>query len=161
MPVAETLKTYLDSRGIDHEVVLHPHTDSSMKTAEAAHIPGKRLAKAVVLEDEQGYVMVVAPSVHHIDLGVLHKQLGRRLGLAIESELPNLFPDCEPGAVPALGEAYGIETLWDSALAEEPEIYLEGGDHQLLVRISAEHLQKLLSAVRQGRFSHHLGQQLG
>lgn len=156
MPVAETLKAYLDSRGIDHEVVPHARTGCSMETAEAAHVPGKRLAKAVMLEDEDGFLMAVLPSVHRVDLGILHKELGRRLGLATESELSDLFPDCEPGAVPALGDAYGIETIWDSALAGEPEIYLEGGNHEILVRVGGENLKKLLSGVRQGRFSHHI-----
>lgn len=156
MAVAERLKTYLDDQDIEHEVLLHPHTGSSMETAEAAHISGERLAKAVVVRDEEGYLMVVIPSTHHVDLNVLHRQLGRLVGLATEAELARLFPDCEPGAVPALGVAYGLETVWDRALAEEPEIYFEGGDHELAVRVDGGQFRRLMGDAQQGRFSHHL-----
>ncbi len=156
MPVAQTLRNYLSSHGVDYEIVRHQHTGSSMETAEAAHIPGERLAKAVLVEDDNGYLMVIVPSTHHVDLGVLHKTFERPLGLATEAELTKLFPDCEPGAMPALGQAYGIATVWDSALANEPEIYLEGGDHELVIRVSGERFRQLLADAPQGRFSHHL-----
>jgi Ala-tRNA(Pro) deacylase len=156
MPVAETLRNYLGSHGVNYEVVLHQHTGSSMETAEAAHIPGERLAKAVLVEDDNGYLMVIVPSTHHVDLGILHKALERPLGLATEAELAELFPDCEPGAIPALGPAYGIAAVWDSALAQEPEVYFEGGDHELVIRVSSEQFRQLLADAPQGRFSHHL-----
>ena len=154
MTIAAKLKAYLDQRGVAYEVVSHPPAGSSLRTAEAAHLPGHRLAKAVVVSDEQGPLVVVVPAPHQVDLGGLHRQLGRRLGLATEPEVAGLFPDCDPGAAPALGEAYGLETLWDHALLEAPEIFLEGGDHQTLVRISQAELQKVLGPAQSGRFSH-------
>ena len=154
MTIAATLKTYLDQRAVAYSVVTHPPAASSLRTAEAAHRPGHRVAKAVVVGDEQGYLVVVVPAPYPVDLGQLHRQFGRRLGLATEPELAPLFPDCEPGVVPAFGEAYGLETLWDRALWEEPELFLEGGDHQTLVRIPQAELQKVLGSVRSGRFSH-------
>src|SRR5512144_389009 len=144
MPVATTLKAYLDQRGVTYDVVTHPPAASSLRTAEAAHLPGHRLAKAVVVGDEQGHLVVVVPAPYAVDLGRLHRQFGRRLGLATEPELASLFPDCEPGVVPALGEAYGLETWWDRALLDAPEVFLEGGDHQTLLRISQAELQKVL-----------------
>ena len=40
-----------------------------------------------------------------------------------------LFKDCEFGAVPPLGLAYGMSTVIDDCLSEQPEIYFEAGDH--------------------------------
>ena len=154
MTIAAKLKAYLDQRGVAYEVVTHPPAASSLRTAEAAHLPGHRLAKAVVVGDEQGHLIVVIPAPFSVDLGRLHRQLGRRLGLATEPELAPLFPDCEAGVVPALGEAYGLETLWDRALLEAPELFLEGGDHQSLVRLPPAEWPKVLGSVRLGRFSH-------
>lgn len=154
MTIAATLKAYLDHRAVAYEIVTHPPAASSLRTAEAAHLPGHRLAKAVVVGDEQGHLVVVVPAPSAVDLGQLHRQFGRRLGLATEPELAPLFPDCEPGVVPALGEAYGLETWWDRALGEEPELFLEGGDHQTLVRVPQAELQKVLGSIRSGRFSH-------
>lgn len=158
MTIAPTLQQYLDQRGMVYDLCAHPHTHCSMETAQAAHIPGKRLAKAVLVEqDDTHYLMVVVPSSHHVDLARLHRHFGQLLGLATEAELAALFPDCEIGAVPALGMAYGLNTVWDSALAEQPEIYLEGGDHENLLRLDGPCFRQLFADVPHGRFSDALG----
>jgi Ala-tRNA(Pro) deacylase len=74
--------------GVKYDVVTHPHSRSSMETAQLAHVPGDRLAKSVVLEDDEGFVMAVLPSTCHIMLGRLSKELNRKLRLATENELP-------------------------------------------------------------------------
>ena len=149
MPIAERLKTFLDLRNIDHEVLVHPLTHSSMETAEVAHIKGRKLAKGVVVRDERGYLLVVLPTAKHLNLDTLNAQLDRRLQLVPEAELNTLFPDCRPGAIPALGEPYGLDTVWDSALAAEDEIYFEAGDHGIAVRVSGEQFRQALANARQ------------
>ncbi len=148
MPVAEKLKTYLDLRNIDHEVLVHPLTHSSMETAQAARIKGRKLAKGVIVRDERGFLLVVLPAAKHVDLDALNAQLDRRLQLVPEAELNALFPDCRPGAIPAMGEPYGLDTAWDSALAEEEEIYFEAGDHEIAVRVSGEQFRRLFADAR-------------
>ncbi|WP_204351152.1 YbaK/EbsC family protein, partial [Serratia marcescens] len=68
-------------------MVAHPRTASSSRTAEAAHVPGGRLAKSVVVHHEMGYVLAVVPSTHRVELGTLQAVLDKRLGLASESEV--------------------------------------------------------------------------
>ena len=155
MAIALTLSNYLAEHDVEYSVLTHPHTATSGESAEASHVPGKRLAKSVVLEDDQGYVMVVLPSNRQVDLDELHRQLNRNLGLATEGELGNLFADCEIGALPAVGPAYGMETLVDDTIAEQPEIYFEAGDHEQLIQVSTEVFQALLGdRVQHGQFSH-------
>lgn len=155
MAIAMTVSRYLEENDVDYEVLSHPHTLTSGESAEAAHISGTRLAKSVLLEDDNGYLMVVLPASRQVDLGELHRLMNRNLGLATESELGNLFSDCEMGALPALGPAYGIETVVDDAIAEQPDIYFEAGDHEQLVHVSAEAFNALLGeATRHGHFSH-------
>jgi Ala-tRNA(Pro) deacylase len=156
MAIAKALKTYLDAHAVKYDLVPHPRTVSSMKTAEAAHVPGDRLAKAVILRDEQGYLMAVVPSTHHLDLSMVHRQLNRRLGLATEQELRELFPDTEVGAVPPVGEAYRVEVILDDALAGQPDIYFEAGDHADLIHVGQQDFQHLLEKADRGRFSHHV-----
>lgn len=154
MAIAATVSNYLAEHDVEYDILSHPHTRSSGESAQAAHIPGTRLAKSVILGDDLGYLMVILPANRHIDLGELHRQLNRNLGLATESELGRLFGDCEVGALPALGPAYGIETLVDDQIAEQPEIYFEAGDHEQLVHVSAEAFGALLGErVGHGRFS--------
>lgn len=155
MAIATTVSNYLAEHDVDYDILSHSHTRSSGESAQAAHIPGARLAKSVILGDDLGYLMVIVPANRHIDLGELHRQLNRNLGLATESELGRLFGDCEVGALPALGPAYGIETVVDDLIAEQPEIYFEAGDHEQLIHVSAESFGALLGErVEHGRYSH-------
>ena len=155
MSMAETLTKHLHAQDISYDLLHHPHTVTSMEAAHAAHIPGDWLAKTVLLEDDDGYVMAVLPATHLIDLGELHRHFHRRLGLATESEIANVFTDCEPGAIPPIGFAYGIDTIVDDSLAEQAEVYFEAGDHEQLVHVSGEVFANLLGAVEYARFSYH------
>ena len=155
MAIAMTLKDYLDKEHIEYDVVKHAYTHCSSETAQAAHIPGDQLAKSVLLEDETGYLMAVIPSTHRVQIGKLHKQLNRNLGLATESELDVLFDDCETGAVPPLAQAYGIDVIFDDAICMSPHVYLEAGDHTELIHVSSEVFQILMGNAKHGSFSKH------
>ena len=78
MAIAATIERYLAGQGISYEVVAHRHTGDSLHTAEAAHVSGESVAKAVVLEDEQGYVVAVLPATYKLKIGELHDFTGRR-----------------------------------------------------------------------------------
>ncbi|WP_126456976.1 aminoacyl-tRNA deacylase [Sulfuriflexus mobilis] len=156
MAIAITLERYLQNQDIAFDVLHHNKSHSSLETASSAHISGDYVAKTVILEDDAGYVMVVVPASHQLDMARVHEQMSRPLTLATENELPRLFSDCELGAIPPIGDAYGIETLVDDSLAEQPDIYFEGGDHEVLVHVDAENFGYLTSDALHGRFSHHL-----
>ena len=153
MALAHTVREYLDSKGVKFKLLTHAHTPSSMRTAEAAHIPGSQLAKSVVLEDDKGYVIAVIPATHRLEIKRVSEQLQRRLALATEDELDDLFFDCEPGAVPAVGEAYGIKTVYDDSLSPHADIYFEAGDHTDVVHISGRDFGKLMSGCAHGCIS--------
>lgn len=108
MSMSPTLQDCLRSKGSRYEVVRHPYSHSSIETAAAAHIPGDRLAKTVLLEDEHGYVAAVLPSTYAVQLSELWSKTGRRLALATEVELRELFKDCDVGALPPICMAYGM-----------------------------------------------------
>lgn len=155
MAIATTISNYLADHDVEYDILSHPHTSTSGESAQATHIPGSRLAKSVILGDDLGYLMVVLPASCQVDLGELHRQMNRNLGLVTEHELGQLFRDCEIGALPALGPAYGIETLVDDLIAEQPDIYFEAGDHEQLIHVSAESFSLLLGErAGHGRFSH-------
>ncbi|NIR62114.1 MAG: YbaK/EbsC family protein [Gammaproteobacteria bacterium] len=154
MTMATTVERSVGER--TYELVPHPYSHSTNEAAQLAHVSGKHIAKGVVLEDEDGYLMVVIPATHHVELNHLRAMLQRDVGLATEPELERLFPDCARGAVPALGPAYGLETLLDEALLEASEVLFEAGDHESLVRMSTHQFMELLGPVQQGVFSHRL-----
>jgi len=155
MGIAITLQEYLDREGVPYEVTEHPHTHNSRETAQAAHVPGDYLAKSVLLEDEQGYVLAVIPSTHRVELGKLRKALNRNLGLATEDEVGRLFRDCEIGAIPPVGQAYGVDVVVDDGVAERAEIYFEAGDHLALIHMDGQSFERLMGGVPHGHFSRH------
>ena len=156
MAIAQTLRRFLTQKRIEFSVVGHPHTASSMETAAMAHVPGDRVAKAVMVEDENGYLMVIIPSTYRLHFGRLHKALDRQRGLATERELGELFQDCEPGAVPPVGAAYGIDTVVDDTLLQQPDVYLEAGNHEELIHLSGEQFEVLMRDTLKGPYSEHV-----
>jgi len=155
MTIATSVQDCLVREGVHYDVIAHERTRDSNHTAQAAHIPGGRVAKCVMLEDEKGYLMAVIPASHKVNLGAVHRQLNRALGLATDRELVELFKDCEPGALPPLGLAYGIDSILDQSLADAPDVYFEAGDHQALIHVSGGEFLKLMANAPRGQISHH------
>ncbi len=156
MAIARTIEEFLQEHRVDYELVRHPRAVTATRLAQAAHVPGSQLAKSVLLEDETGYLIAVVPSTHRVDLGRLHHQLKRRVGLATEGELAALFPDCDRGAIPAIGTAYRVETIIDDSLLQQADVYFEAGDHEALVHVTGASFGAMMSDVPHSRFSHHV-----
>ncbi|MEA2078497.1 MAG: YbaK/EbsC family protein [Pseudomonadota bacterium] len=154
MTIAMTQERFLVQRKAEYDLLLHPHTGSSRETAIAAHIPEDYIAKAIVVKDAADYAIVIIPANRSLQMDELGEELQRELHLATEEEIAQLFNDCEPGAVPPLGPAYGVETLLDEALTSLDDVYFEAGDHKQLVHIRGEDFQGLLRGARRGYYSH-------
>ncbi len=153
MAIAPRLKWYLEAHGIHYEVLPHAHTTSSLETAKEAHVPADWVAKCVLLEDEMGYLMAILPASYRIQFGWLDEGTGRHLELATEAELGDLFGDCEVGAVPLVGEAYGIRTIVDDVLLDVEDIYFEAGDHEDVVHVDGHSFRELVANAIHANFS--------
>ena len=127
MALAITLQEYLTDQNIAYEVITHRPTMSSSATAEASHVSGDCVAKAVIVTDEDRFKMAVLPASHHLRLGDLSRLFNRPIDLATEEEATALFTDCQLGAFPALGAAYGLDSIIDDSLVEQSDVYIEGG----------------------------------
>ena len=154
MSIAATIQSCLSEHKVIYELVPHPKTCSSHETAQVAHIFEDHIAKAVIVEDTQGYAMVVIPANNWLKLHTLKEQLDRDFQLVDESLLTELFADCQTGAIPPLGPCYKLETFLDEQLTSLANVYFEAGDHEHLLHISGEAFLTLLKGVRHGHFSH-------
>lgn len=154
MTIAKRLKAHLDGEGVKYETVEHPRTATASETAQAAHVPGSRLAKTVVIHVESGPLLAIVPSSHRIDLSVLQSLLDRRLGLASETEIGEIFDDCDVGAAPPFGSAYGLPTVVDQSLSGLDRVWFEGGDHRTLIGVAGADFDKLMRDARRAEFSH-------
>lgn len=153
MSISSRLNRYLEQRDTRYEICAHRPSRTSAETARSAHIAPHQLAKPVLLEDEDGLLMAVVPGDRSVVVGELGRLLGRRdLRLSEEAHFAELFDDCEPGALPPVGMAWGIETVVDDELGNCDDVYLEAGDHERLLRVSREQFRQLMGGARHGYF---------
>ena len=68
MPV-RTLKNYLDRHEVKCVSIDHLPAYSAQLIAASAHIPGKELAKTVIVKIDERFAMVVLPASYRIHLG--------------------------------------------------------------------------------------------
>ena len=153
MSIAPTLQRYLVAENVEYDVIPHDPTMSSTRTAEACRISGDRLAKAIVLRRDAGYMLAVLPASHHLRLSDLRNQLGDDVEMAKEAEIDSLFPDCAHGAVPPLGHCYALPLVVDDSIEAQPDIYMEAGDHATLLHMNHAQFAHLMANARHGRFS--------
>ncbi len=153
MGIAITLAQYLINGDIEYDLVPHPHTETASASAAASQVPADSVAKAVVVKSRDGFMLAVVPASRHIQFDELQRLLGSEVAMANEEQIETLFIDCEPGSVPALGAAYGLNVVVDDSLAQQPDIYFDGGDHANLIHVSGINFQKLVANARHGRFA--------
>jgi Ala-tRNA(Pro) deacylase len=144
MQMAQTLERNLQRAHCQYELLAHDITATSLESARKAGIPAARMAKSVILDDRRGhYLMAVLPANRQLDLNKVRKG-PQRWQLSGEQALAKLFKDCQRGAVPALGELYGLDMLIDPMLVGLQDIYLEAGDHESLVHMPVDEFFRLV-----------------
>jgi len=156
MTMAHTLRNFLEQQQVPYELVSHRHTATSLRSAGTAHVDPTRLAKAVLLEQDlehSHFVVAVVPASHRLQLGEAGRQLGRKVHLATEEDAATLFEDCETGAIPALGPAYGLDTIVEDSLLAHSQVYFEAGDHEHLVRMTTTDFMRALGDCPHGHFA--------
>lgn len=147
------IEQFLDAHHIPYRIVLHEHTATSLQSARAAHVEPARLAKAVLLEGEDGPMAAMIPADQQVRLGQLRREYGDELHLADEASIRTLFGDCDPGTVPGLPMVWGVETVWDDALLARSDIFLEAGDHERLIHLETRRLMEALPDQAHCHFS--------
>lgn len=155
MSIPHTVQLYLAEHHAPFEIVEHEPTGSSLHTASTAHIDPHCLAKAVLIEDDLArsrFLIAVLPASSRVDLHRLSRALHRPVHLATEEDAASVFWDCQAGAMPPLGPAYGLETVWDDELTKRHEVYFEAGDHEHLVRMRTDEFSRLMGDCPHGRF---------
>lgn len=155
MFVSQTVMGFLDRHHVDFELVSHRHTRTSTDTARAAHVPLAQLAKGVLLLDPDEYLLAVVPASRHVNPFALRELVEREpIVLADESDMPYIFRDCECGALPIVGPAFGLATVVDDDLLKRRDVYFEAGDHEHLVHVSGSEFEKLMADQPHGSISY-------
>lgn len=144
MAINKRLSDLIRLRGADIEVLPHREVFTSQELAQTSHVPGRNVAKVVVLRVSTGdFVMVAIPASEHVDLDTMRDITGRRdLEVAVEEDLRRLFPDCDLGAMPPFGHLYGITMYLDPCL-EDHDIWFQAGNHHEIARMKYDAYSRL------------------
>ena len=117
------LSAFLDEQEIKYVAIRHSPRFTAQEIAASAHVPGKELAKTVVVKLEEELALAVLPASYRVDFELLRQVSGAKWAeLADEEEFRDRFPGCELGAMPPFGNLYGMKTFVADALAEDDEI---------------------------------------
>ena len=144
MPITK-LKEFLDKENIRYVTISHSPAYTAQEIAACAHIPGKELAKTVMVKIEGQMAMLVLPSTRKVVLQELREVLGvEHAKFATEEEFNGLFPECEIGAMPPFGNLYGMEVYVAPSLAEDKEIVFNAGSHTELMRMAYADFARLV-----------------
>lgn len=144
MPVKK-LRQYLDSQDIKYVTISHSPAYTAQMIAATAHVPGKSVAKTVMVKLDGRMVMVVLPAPYHVDLELLRDAAeADKVELATEKEFRQLFPECELGAMPPFGNLYGLDVYVAKKLAEDIEIAFNAGTHTELMQLAYADFERLV-----------------
>jgi Ala-tRNA(Pro) deacylase len=144
-PCLRQLREYLDMAGVAYEVSRHTPRYTAQELAQVEHVPGKLIAKVVLVKADQRLVMVVIPGTTHVNVPWVRTAIGAKSArLATESEFVSAFPDCEAGAMPPFGNLYHLPVLVDRGLASDPVILFNAGTHDTLVTMTYADFERLV-----------------
>ena len=142
---AEKLKAFLDESGVKYVSISHSPAYTAQEIAASAHIPGKALAKTVIVKLDGEMAMAVLPATCDIDFDLLKGTAkAGKVELAKEGEFKNQFPECEVGAMPPFGNLYGMAVFADKGLTEDEEIAFNAGSHKELVKLAYADFERLV-----------------
>lgn len=143
--VLKKLTEFLDSHNVKYTTISHSQALAAQEIAMVAHIPGKTLAKTVVLKVDDKLLMVVIPATDMVDFKSVKKASGATTAqLASEDEFTSRFPECEVGAMPPFGNLYEMDVVVADDLAEDEEIAFNAGSHRELIKMSYTDFEQLV-----------------
>lgn len=137
---------FLTKQGVGFELISHRETHDAQRMAATMHVPGREVAKTVLLRTDGGSTFVVAalPANATVDLERVSQALGGgKVELALEAEISQHCPDCEVGALPPFGSQYGMKTVLDESLTEDEEIVFEGNTHHEAIRMMLDDFRRI------------------
>lgn len=152
MPL-QKLKEFLDYHDVKYVNIRHSHAYTAQEIAESVHVPGKELAKTVMIKIDGKMAMAVLPATERVDFDLLTGVAGTdNVHLAGEDEFKNLFPECETGAMPPFGNLYSMDVYAERSLSRDKEIAFNAGSHTEVFRMNYKDYERLVNP-KLARFS--------
>ena len=145
MECRDRLENYLRENQVPFDEHHHPRAVTAQEVAASEHVPGRMLAKTVMVLADGEMVMLALPAPYQVDLEKAAAALGvDEARLAEEKEFEDSFPDCEVGAMPPFGNLYGVPVYVEKTLAEDETIVFRSGTHTETMSVSYSDFERLV-----------------
>lgn len=156
MAIAQRLKAFLDDAKVTYTTARHQVAYTAQEIAAAQHVPGRHLAKCVLVKTDRGPVLAVLPAIHRVDFKQLKALLGAKtLTIASEADIKAQFPDVEVGAMSPFGNLYGVPVAVERGLSESEMIVFNAGTHAETVSMRYQDFVSLAKPTA-GAFGRHV-----
>lgn len=139
---------FLTEHQVHFESIVHPPAFSASKRAKILHVPGRQVAKTILLAGPEDYLLAVLPATLQVDTKWLSTALGGPVRLAEPREVTELFHDCEWGVVPPFGPMYGLPTILEDSIDPEATLVWEGHTHDEAIRLACRDFERLVRPIR-------------
>lgn len=134
----------LKQNHIPYDIILHSQSYTSMQTAQAAHIKGKEFAKTIMVNVDGRMIMAVLPAYYRVDLKRVKEAYGAKdVSIASEEEFAYLFKDSSIGAMPPMGNLYGMEVAMDEEMKEDLYIAFNACNHEEIFKMKFKDYKKM------------------
>ncbi len=135
-PCRDRLINYFADNRVPFQTLRHHQAFTAQEVAAEQKVPGKQVAKVVMVKANGNLAMLVLPAIYRINFAALTRVIGcPDVRLAKEPEFAQLFPDCDTGAMPPFGNLYQIPVYVDRSLAEDREIVFNAGTHYETMKV--------------------------
>jgi Ala-tRNA(Pro) deacylase len=134
---------FLTEQQIPFDTLIHPPAFTAQRRAKYLHVPGKRLAKCVLLAGDNGYLLAVLPATHQVDTTSVALELGGPFRLADSREIPKVFSDCEWGVLAPFGTLYGLPTILDETIDPQTLMVFQAHAHGMAIRMRCSDFERL------------------
>ena len=143
--IVAKLKEFLDHENVKYTAISHVPAYTMQEVAASAHVPGKQLAKTVIVKLDGEMAMAVLPANQKVIMQDLRDMTGsENVKFATEDEFEKHFPECEIGAMPPFGNLYGMEVFVAESLAGNEEIAFTAGSHSEVIRMAYADFDRLV-----------------
>lgn len=133
--IHDQLLNLLQSRQVSYQLIKHEAAFTSQASASARQTDLHQGAKALVLQADQDYLILVLPADQRADLDHLKSFLGvKRLAMASKDSVQSRT-GLAVGAIPPFGSLFGFKTYLDPRLADNPEIVFNAALHDRSFKI--------------------------
>jgi Ala-tRNA(Pro) deacylase len=134
--VFERLHEKLTTAGVPFTVTHHAPVYTSEEAAAVRGVPLCTGAKALVVKAGEEFLLLVVPADRKLDSKKARVALGvKGMRFATREEVEQRT-GLQPGSIPPFGSLFGLRTRCDPALALNPSINFNAGDHSISISIA-------------------------